>query len=205
VKIDLHTHCAGWSACSCQSIEQIVAAARAAGIDAVCLTDHDTMGGAREAAKISAETGFPILIGMEVGNVGFDVLVFGSDRVDGFPPVDYEELRKMIDFDSCALIPAHAYRGGSAWRMTPEIVRNYPGDFVALEACSCNIGEADSERIIQLAAEVGLPLVAGSDSHIPGTAGRFYTEFEDHIASVEELVAALKAGRFRAAGCYSEQ
>jgi len=200
LKIDLHTHCADWSACGRQSIEQIVASARAHGMDAVCLTDHDTAAGAREAATIAAETGFPIFVGMELSTLESDVLLFGSDRTEGFNRAEYAEIRDMIDFASCALIPAHAFRGGSAWLTASELIRRYHDDFAALEAFSTNIGEGDSEHIIELAAETSLPIVAGSDAHAPGLAGRFFTEFDDEIGSVAELVAALKAGRFRAGG-----
>jgi len=43
-----------------------------------------------------------------------------------------------------------------------------------------------------------LPGVGGSDAHSPLSVGRCYTRFELEVASVEELVAELRAGRFQA-------
>ena len=45
---------------------------------------------------------------------------------------------------------------------------------------------------------LGLRGVGGSDSHAPHSVGRCFTRFERPIASVRELVAELKAGRFQA-------
>jgi hypothetical protein len=45
---------------------------------------------------------------------------------------------------------------------------------------------------------LGLPGVGGSDAHSPLSVGRCYTRFEWEVTSVEELVAELRAGRFRA-------
>jgi len=198
MKIDLHTHSNVGSGCSHQSIEGIVADAKAHGMDAVCLTDHNNMRGIRQAQQLAAEMAFPIFVGMEVGYQDWHILIFGSDRVEGYPPLPYEQLREMIDFDTCALIPAHAYRGGGPWGKTVEIVRAYKADFAALEVYSCNVTAEDSDHLIDLAEEVGLPPVGCGDSHLPGTAGLNYTQFEEAVTSLPGLIAALKSGMFKA-------
>src|SRR4030042_6288067 len=43
-----------------------------------------------------------------------------------------------------------------------------------------------------------LPGVGGSDAHSPLSVGRCYTRFEREVASVEELVVELRAGRLQA-------
>jgi len=198
MKIDLHTHSIIGSGCSRQTIEQIVADAKANGMDAVCLTDHNNMRGAEEAARVSAEARFPVFVGIEVTCREGDILIFGCGRSEGFPLMAYEELREMIDLDGCALIPAHAYRGGGPHGRMPEIIRAYTSDFAALEVYSCNVGDDDTEQLINLAREVGLPPVGCGDSHVAGTAGLNYTDFEEQITSLEELITALKGGRFTA-------
>ena len=198
MKIDLHTHSITGSGCSRQSIEQIVADAKANGMDAVCLTDHNNMLGTEEALRVGTRAGFLIFVGMEVTCNEGDILIFGCECPDGFSLLAYEELRETIDFDRCALIPAHAYRGGEPHGRMPEIVRAYMSDFAALEVYSCNVGDDDTEQLIRLAREVGLPPVGCGDSHVPGTAGLNYTDFEDRITSLDELIAALKGGRFTA-------
>ena len=198
MKIDLHTHCTIGSGCSHQSVERIVADAAANGMDAVCITDHNNMACLLEAQRVSAEAGRPVFVGMEVTCDEGDFLTFGCDRPEGFPPISYEELREEIDTDRCAVIPAHAYRGGNPHGNTPEIIRTCTSDFVALEVYSTNVTDHDTEQLINLATEVGLPMVGCGDSHWPGTAGLNYTEFDDDIESLEELIAALKSGKFMA-------
>jgi len=199
MKIDLHTHSINGSGCSRQTIEQIVSDAREHGLDAVCLTDHNNMRGKAEAERISAETGFPIFVGMEANNTDGDFLIFGNVNPAGYPTeIAYREVRPLIDFDGCALIPAHCYRGGGPHSNMPATILEFKDDFAAIEAYSVNMNDSDSRNAVSLAGKTGLPIVGCSDSHHPGTAGLNYTEFEDDINSVEELVAALKSGRFRA-------
>jgi len=198
MKIDLHTHSVFGSGCSRQTVERIAADAKANGIDAVCLTDHGNMRGRDEAQRVSEETGLPIFMGIEVTCEAGDILVFGLADTDGLWMLPYEELRTTIDLSQCALIPAHAYRGGFPFGNMPEIVRAHAADFAALEVYSCNVTDEDTEMLIDLAAETRLPTVGCGDSHSPGSTGLNYTEFEDEITSVEELVAALKSGRFKA-------
>ena len=196
MKIDLHTHTNIGSACSRQSVEQLVADALSRAVDGVCITDHNNTRAAEEARQIGQETDLLILIGVEVTTDDGDFLVFGGDRED-FKPMPYRLLREELDLGGCAIIPAHSYRGGP-YRNTVPVIREFRSDFSAIEAHSVNMSEDDSRDALGLAAEVGLPTVACSDSHVAGTAGLNYTEFEDRIESIEDLVAALKGGRFRA-------
>jgi len=175
-----------------------VSDSRERGIDAVCLTDHNNMRGKADAERISAETGFPVFVGMETNCTDGDILIFGNVNPSGYPTdVPYTDVRKLIDFAACVLIPAHSYRGGPHSNM-PETILEFKNDFAAIEAYSVNMNDTDSRNAVSLAGKTGLPTVGCSDSHHPGTAGLNYTEFEDDINSVEELVAALKSGRFKA-------
>ena len=198
MKIDLHTHSVLGSGCSRQTVERIAADARAHGMDAVCLTDHGNMAGRDEARRVSEETGLPIFMGIEVTCAEGDILIFGLSQCDGLWMLPYEELRTAIDLERHALIPAHAYRGGVPFGSMPQIVSAHAADFAALEVYSCNVIDDDTRRLIDLAAEVGLPTVGCGDSHSPGSTGLNYTDFEDEIASVEELITALKSGNFKA-------
>lgn len=64
MRIDLHTH----STMSDGTLTPaaLVAAARAAGLDAVALTDHDTLAGWDEAASTAAEVGIEFVPGVEL-------------------------------------------------------------------------------------------------------------------------------------------
>ncbi len=64
MRIDLHTH--SRASDGTQSPTELVRAARAAGIDVLGLTDHDTAAGWAEAADAAAEHGVTLLRGMEI-------------------------------------------------------------------------------------------------------------------------------------------
>ena len=63
-----------------------------------------------------------------------------------------------------------------------------------------NGGSRDQEDQIAIdnAARLNYQGVGGSDSHIVSHVGRCATRFDDQIESMDDLVAALKAGKFEA-------
>ncbi|MEN9714193.1 MAG: hypothetical protein RLZZ164_857 [Actinomycetota bacterium] len=64
MKIDLHAH-SSWSD-GADSVTEVFRAARAAGVDVLALTDHDTTKGWEEACSIAAELGMGFVPGIEV-------------------------------------------------------------------------------------------------------------------------------------------
>ena len=60
--VDMHLHECTYSSDSKISLEEIVTTARGRGLDAVCITDHDSMGLREYAAEYSDRTGFPIFV-----------------------------------------------------------------------------------------------------------------------------------------------
>ncbi len=201
MKIDLHTHSKIGSGCGKQSVSQIVEAAIGNGMDAVCLTDHNEMSGREAADEASRKWDFPVFTGMEVSVREGHILAFGPLLEEGYGDegLKYSEFRRIIDLESFALIPAHPFRGGAPKVDIVEVIMRYFSEFAALEAYSFNMTDKDSENTIHLARLVGLPLVAGSDSHAPERpAGSYFTALARNVNTVSELVNALKAGDFEA-------
>lgn len=63
--VDMHLHECTYSSDSKINLEEIVTIARGRGLDAVCITDHDSMGLRGYATEYSHRTGFPIFVGIE--------------------------------------------------------------------------------------------------------------------------------------------
>ena len=78
--VDMHLHESTCSSDSKMTLEEIVATARERGLDAVCITDHDSMGLKETAERYSRETGFPIFVGVEYFSLWGDITAFGIDR-----------------------------------------------------------------------------------------------------------------------------
>ena len=63
--IDLHMHEMRNSGDSFLPLEEIVEIAKKKGLDAICITDHDSMDIRDFAQEYSRKTGFPIFVGIE--------------------------------------------------------------------------------------------------------------------------------------------
>ena len=84
MRIDLHTH--STASDGTDSPAGVVHAARAAGLDVVALTDHDTFSGLAAARVAAAETGVRLVPGVEVscvaGDIPFHLLAYWCDPDD---------------------------------------------------------------------------------------------------------------------------
>lgn len=199
--VDLHTHTRFGSNCSYMEPSDLARRAREVGLDAVCITEHNAPWEEDAVRALSVESGFCVLGGTEVSTELGDVLVFGA-RERLLAGSRIEDLRRLVAEQGGLMIAAHPFRCYS-----------WPGAVMDVEAAAAlpvfrwvdmvevfngtslwpevEFGCAVLERL-------GLPGVGGSDAHSPLSVGRCYTEFEREVASVEELVAELRAGRFRA-------
>src|ERR1700757_1022503 len=77
--VDVHLHTNRGSADSNLSPHDLVDRARAIGIGAVCITEHDTMWPLAEIGKAAREAGVLVLRGMEVTTDMGHIGVFGFD------------------------------------------------------------------------------------------------------------------------------
>jgi 3',5'-nucleoside bisphosphate phosphatase len=96
VRIDLHTHTRVSD--GTQTAEELVSAAKAAGLDVLGLTDHDTAGAWDEAARAAEEVGITLVRGMEISTRhlgrGVHLLAYLPDPT--YPPL-VAQLRKILD------------------------------------------------------------------------------------------------------------
>jgi len=96
VRIDLHTH--SRVSDGTESPSELVRAARAAGIDVLALTDHDTAAGWPEAVEAAREHGVALVRGMEISTEldghGVHLLAYLPDPT--YPPL-VEELGRILD------------------------------------------------------------------------------------------------------------
>jgi len=199
--VDLHTHTRFGSNCSYMEPSQLAQRAKEVGLDAVCITEHNAPWEEEAIRALSEESGLRVLAGMEVSTELGDVLVFGV-RPGLLAGLRIEELRRLVDEQGGAMIAAHPFRCYS-WpgaAMDVEEVAALPV-FRWIDAVEVFNGASlwpEVEFGCKVLERLGLSGVGGSDAHSPLSVGRCYTRFEREVASVEELVAELKAGRFRA-------
>lgn len=181
--------------------ERAVLAARAAGLDGVCITEHDEIGGALIGADLGRRYGFPVFRGIEIYTELGDMLVYGLYEDATTWRMPFEELRERCDAAGAVIVPAHLCRIlGELERVHGKERSEWMLSRVdGLETHNGGCTPPNNEAALELARRHGLPGTGGSDAHHEFQVGRCYTLFKDSIQSDEALVAALKAGRYRGA------
>lgn len=190
---DLHVHTDA-SPDGRSSLEAVARAAKAAGLDAVAITDHDLCTPVPQRLE-----GVILVPACEISTQAGHITGLFLER-----PVDLEKLGRLPPpEDAVAAIRgagglavlAHPYhRPGAA----PEAF-TFPLDAVeTANARACFKVSDANERAAALAAGWGLPGVGGSDAHDEAEVGNAYTELEAEALTAASLRGALAAGRSRA-------
>jgi predicted metal-dependent phosphoesterase TrpH len=204
--IDLHTHTARLSYDSQLSPDELVEAAKAAGLDGLCLTEHDFVWEAEEVRRLSRRHRFLVLPGLEVNTAHGHVLAYGLPRyVFGMDRL--EVLARLAQEAGAALVAAHPYRRQVPWEPGRDgawqealgrALANpcYP-QVCAIEGLNGRGKEHENRFSQELAQRLGLPLVAGSDAHSLADVGTCATEFLVPVRDLGDLIAALRRGLFR--------
>ncbi len=204
--IDLHTHTQPLSHDSLLTSDRLIEAAKQAGLAGVCLTEHDFFWDPDEAAALGAHHGLLVIPAIEVNTENGHMLVFGLERfVYGMHRI--KELAALVEAAGGAIIAAHPYRRqlpfelrhDGDWAEALERAVGNPAyrHLTAIESFNGRGGPRENAFAAELAQRLGLPPVAASDAHAVEDVGRCATEFERSIGTLAELIAELKAGRFR--------
>ncbi|HEY5638760.1 MAG TPA: CehA/McbA family metallohydrolase [Dehalococcoidia bacterium] len=204
--IDLHTHTHPLSHDSDLTPDALIEASKKAGLDGVCLTEHDFFWEHETAAELGRRHDFLVIPGIEVNTERGHVVVFGlKEFVYGMHRLS--ELVRMVEAAGGAMIAAHPYRRQLPFELTRE------GDWSeALARATDNeayrhvhaietLNGRGTERQNAFSAAVcerhDLAQAAGSDAHSTVDVGACATEFEARIGGLGDLIAELKSRRFR--------
>ena len=203
--IDLHTHTYPKSDDSFMSVDELLDSARTLGLDGVCLTEHDDFWPADDAADLARRHGILVFPGAEINTDAGHVLVFGLRRYR-FGMHKPTFLRAEADSLRAVMIAAHPYRRrylsepGQDPAARADMLERALADphlrlFDAVESHNGR-GSADENRFAaDLRQQLKLPGTAGSDAHRLHQLGAAATLFHRPIASMDELIAEIRAGR----------
>jgi len=186
LKVDLHVHTC-YSADGVTTLKEVVAYSKKRGLDGVAITDHDILSGATILAKRSD---LLIIPGVEVTTQRGHVLALGITApisTNLSPSETVQQIRKSGGI-AVAAHPIGLLKG-----MEPRTI--ITSHFDAIEVInsvafpfyfSVYMGR-------KLATQLGLPQVAGSDSHYALEIGAAYTLIEAD-PQVDEVIQAIKKG-----------
>lgn len=207
--IDLHAHTTPRSNCSRATLEELVADARARGLDALCITEHDVRWPDDELADASRLLDFRLIPGVELTTDVGHVLVFGPLRKPLWMGYRLEELVDECEESDTALVLPHplrryagerAVKGGRIPPTAEEIVALPQWEVVhAIEAASTQTTVLEHTLTAAALTVAPRPAVGASDAHAPGRVGTYATELDRTVHTAEDLAAEIRAGHVRPA------
>lgn len=190
--IDLHCHTKLYSACSALTPDALVRAARARGLDGVCITEHDALWDLADIERVGREMDFLVLRGMEVTTEVGHVLVYGMEaRHTGMSTLG--DLHEAVRDAGALMYLAHP--GRAYGTMLPDDLPSY---FDSVEAQNGTEGMLQNDHAAHLARGMRLPGIGGSDSHSVREVGICATEFDGRFHDERSFLEALRTGRYRA-------
>jgi predicted metal-dependent phosphoesterase TrpH len=206
--IDLHTHTQPLSHDSLLTADDLIDAAKMAGLDGLCLTEHDFFWEPEKVEELQRRHDFLVIPGIEVNTEDGHIVVFGLERyVYGMHRM--HELTALVKAAGGVMLAAHPYRRQlpfelrqeGDWREPLERALQNPAysGVAAVESFNGRGSERENGFAREIADRLGLPQVAASDAHAAKDVGSCATEFERQVSSLGELIGELKAGRFRPA------
>ncbi len=193
MRLDLHNH-TRYSPDSRVAPADLVRVAREAGLDGVAITDHNSVGGIREAEE-AAGTEFIVIPGLEISTKSGHLLAYGVREVVPRDLGVAETVRRIEALGGVA-VAAHPYR---FWSGLGEAALS-EASFVAYETCNARTLRRGNERARALALARKVGQTGGSDSHFLDEVGQAITTLDSGIVRPEDVVELLEARKTSAEG-----
>ena len=187
--VDMHLHALPHSTDSFITLEQIVHLAKEKGLDAICLTDHDSMGGKDFAEEYSRKVDFPIFVGLEYLSLQGDITTWG---VETFPETRIEA-QAHIDFVNsvggfcCA---CHPFRNNN--RGLEENLGRVRG-LHGVEVLNGSTPMETNRIALRWCRELGLQPIGGSDAHVVKQVGKYATWLPERVDNLQDFIALLRS------------
>lgn len=194
IEAELHVHSAA-SHDGRDPVDLLLAQAAGIGLDAIAITDHDTIQASLEAVDLAPEYGLIGIPGLEISTAAGHVLALGV--TEAIPPgLSYgETLGRIRDQGGIAVIP-HPFqqtRHGVGANVTREELAS--ADAIEVYNSRLLTGRAN-RKANAFAASRELPMTAGSDAHISEMIGQAVTFVDaDPSAGFEGMLEAIMEGK----------
>jgi predicted metal-dependent phosphoesterase TrpH len=191
---DLHVH-TNFSKDGESSVEEILTRAEEAGLDAIAITDHDSVDGVKEALLFHS----PVLVipGIEVSTMQGHLLVLGVTEVipAGLDVVVTVAIARRMGAIAILPHPYHVWRHGVARRKKScmNVV-----DAVEVFNSRYIVGSANM-KAARIAKRLGKPCVGGSDAHNARFVG-FGRTYIDAEKTIPAILEAIRTGNVSCGG-----
>jgi predicted metal-dependent phosphoesterase TrpH len=188
VRVDLHLH-SNYSHDGQSSLEELIRRCAEIGLDRIALTDHNTVEGALELAKLAPELA---IVGEEAKTREGEVIgLFITRRLPPYlPPEDVMDL--VHDMGGLTYIPHPFDRHRANFR--PERIIELAGRIDIIETYNAWCEPAENQAAARFAADLDKVGATGSDAHAASELGRSWMEMEEYT-SPRDFLAKLRDAR----------
>jgi predicted metal-dependent phosphoesterase TrpH len=188
VRVDLHLH-SNFSHDGQSSLEELIRRCAEIGLDRIALTDHNTIDGARQLARLAPEL---TIVGEEAKTREGEVIgLFITRRMPPFlPPEDVMDL--VHDMGGLTYIPHPFDRHRANFRA--ERIVELADRIDIIETYNAWCEPAENQAATRFAADLGKVGATGSDAHAASELGRSWMEIEDY-ASPQDFLEKLRHAR----------
>lgn len=195
VYVDAHVHTAA-SFDSEATPQRVLAAARESAVEAVVVTDHDTVEGARVVESVATETDPVVVRGCEVSTADGHLLAVGVEEAPQPGQPLAETVRTVRGQGGLAVVP-HPFQR-SRHGIAGSSIIDVDGVEVANAQTLTGVRNVQAERF---ADREGYPAFGGSDAHRAASVGAAATAVDlarGEAVSEAALIESMRAGRTRA-------
>ena len=189
ITCDLHVHTKASADGHCP-IEDVLRQAEKAGLDAVAITDHDSVESAKKALTLKSSV--LVIPGIEVSTKQGHVLLLGT--TEEFPKGEdaLETIRKGRDAGCLVIIahPYHHFRHAVGLHSKQALI-----EADALEGYNSRYyTKGSNKKAVRTAKRLKKPVTAGSDAHECRFVGYGINVVEARERSVPAILDAIRAG-----------
>jgi len=213
MKIDLHIH-SNHSFDSQVDVEMLVKQAEASGLDAIAITDHDTMSAVSLAKKLARKV--TVIPGMEITTSAEGMHLIGLFLKEVVASRDIDDVITEIHEQGGLVLLPHPFRKGSGLMHIRDEGRAIDGEKAARILSQVDLIEAfnyrcspealiDTDRFLDFYPDTAH--TSGSDAHFEHEIGKAYIELDDvRSNSLDDIKeAVLYSPRLLRYEAYTEQ
>ncbi len=193
VNFDFHIH-THYSRDSTINPKNVIKIAKNNGLDAIAITDHNTIKGGLEVARLNNLDDFTVLVGAEIKTSLCEItgLLLNEEISTNDPFCVIDEIK---DQGGITILP-HPFRNPflSNLNTQEKIPFNIIKKIDAIEVFNARTSLVDNEKALLLATKMHKPMVAGSDAHFYPEIGNVHVKIPsfDNIDRFKENILARK-------------
>jgi predicted metal-dependent phosphoesterase TrpH len=186
----MHTH-SEYSPDSRTPVAVQALAIKAAGLDVVCATDHNTIEGALRLRELA--DGFRVIVGEEISSRDGEIIGLFLEKAVPRDLSAEETIARIHEQGGLVSIP-HPYSHNRIYRIRREALERVWPTIDAIEVFNAREAIAnDNRRALAFSRLHDIPGAVGSDAHRPWEIGRAYVEVPDFTGR-DDLIASLRNG-----------